>query len=458
MNADPESKVTILARTKSEPEKREKMDTFLDNLSRNKSEISILLEFSLRFNKPLSFELVNESGPSHIKKFVTKCSMGSTSDQLFEALGEGNSKKQSKQKSAVEMLKILSEKHPQSLESLFCKKETIKKTDSKNASAERKKRKTKSNIIVANKTSPEYGSGTINPITRLIQIQQAKKQPEPLFELVSSVNRYKKSDVTKSRSEFCMSVSVLDPSGGGELVKCEAKGPNKKVAKQNAAEAMLVELGYPSVSSAQHIKPVLKSPEENGEKSDKKVKFIDPNEHGQQEHKDIIKIKSSVPNKIKLYKDQLKDRACEVNVLLDKSEFGVCATISKELLDSIEKNDKDFYSQSAEDYLSQREQGSSVISAKDFNETEHGKAKLKILTNGSEGNYKAALDYLANIFNFKCNYQSILGRDRSINTYLSLSILSNMDKPFSGQGATRVHSSNLAAAAALNYLANHNQA
>lgn len=304
------------------------------------------------------------------------------------------------------MLKILHQKYPNSLESLYFRSETSKKADSKHLSVEKKKRKPKSNIIVANKTSPDYGSGSINPITRLIQIQQAKKEAEPVFELVSSVNTGKKNDVTKSRSEFCISVSIKISKD--EMIKCEAKGPNKKTAKQNAAEAMLLKLGYQSQQTL--LKPALKQTDENGEKSDKKVKFADPRDQDDQEQKNVIKIKPNVAaNKIKLYKDQLSERSTEVNVLLDKNEFEICSCISKELLESIEKMDMNFYSQTAENFLKQKDNSSSVISAKDFNQTEAEKVKLKILTNGNEGNYKAALDYLSNIFNFKCNYQSILG-------------------------------------------------
>ncbi|CAF0921654.1 unnamed protein product [Brachionus calyciflorus] len=475
-----ESKVTILSRVKS-PE-QENIDqneistTDQKSINQTKSEISILLEFSYRQKKPVKFELVNESGPSHIKKFVTKCSIGTKSetnssdqsDEYIEVFGEGNSKKQSKQKSAIELLKKLREKYDMTqFESQNTKKEALKKPESKITNdSEKKQRKPKpKNIVVLNKTTPEYGNGTINPITRLNQIQQAKKESEPIFDLVSSINRFKRNDYTKSRSEFTMSVTVKCTNG--ETHRCEGKGTTKKMAKHNAAEAMLIKLGYPTKPVQTNIKPALKMNDEtNNEtleanKQEKKVKFIDQNlPDGDEEKKKVNKLPKSnqQQQKVKIFKDQLTDidKLKEPVCLLDKNEMGLCAKISSELLDSINMNESEFYSKTAEDYLGKKEE-TAVITAKDFNDTLEGRVKFKILNNGSEINYKAALDFVANIFNIKCNYQSILGRDGSVNSYLTLSILSNTDKPFSGQGATFIQSSNIAALNALQYLANHHK-
>lgn len=49
-----------------------------------------------------------------------------------------------------------------------------------------------------------------------------------------------------------------------EMIKCEGRGATKKAAKQNAAEAMLVRLGYQSRQSA-NLKPVLKNSNSGGE-------------------------------------------------------------------------------------------------------------------------------------------------------------------------------------------------
>ncbi len=48
------------------------------------------------------FKLIQESGPSQIKKYTTKCIVGD-----LEAIGEGKSKKESKKNSAIKMLEEL---------------------------------------------------------------------------------------------------------------------------------------------------------------------------------------------------------------------------------------------------------------------------------------------------------------------------------------------------------------
>ncbi|KJH50994.1 hypothetical protein DICVIV_02852 [Dictyocaulus viviparus] len=79
------------------------------------------------------------------------------------------------------------------------------------------------------KMDPTYGH-QINPISRLIQVLQARCENEPQFELVSEQgqSRYK---------EFTVQVSC------GSRICC-GSGPNKRLAKRAAAEAMLAEIGY----------------------------------------------------------------------------------------------------------------------------------------------------------------------------------------------------------------------
>lgn len=168
------------------------------------------------------------------------------------------------------------------------------------------------NIIKIKKTNPDYGIGSINPISRLIQIQQSKKEPEPIFELISTTSRARGKNEFSRRNEFLMQVTIKTANSNGEMetLKCEGKGSTKKSAKQNAAEAMLVKLGFqPKVQNQPSIKPVLKNPtpqvastqvaaqpasqanlansnssnqldendKTNSEKNEKKVKFIDEN-------------------------------------------------------------------------------------------------------------------------------------------------------------------------------------
>ncbi|XP_042725865.1 double-stranded RNA-binding protein Staufen homolog 2 isoform X4 [Lagopus leucura] len=125
----------------------------------NKSEISVVFEIALKRNIPVSFEVIKESGPPHMKSFVTRVTVGE-----FTAEGEGNSKKLSKKRAAMSVL------------------------------------------------------------------QELKKLPPlPVIE--------KPKLYFKKRPKTILKVKV-----GNEITT--GTGPNKKIAKRNAAEAMLLQLGY----------------------------------------------------------------------------------------------------------------------------------------------------------------------------------------------------------------------
>ena len=53
-----------------------------------KSPISLVHESALKRNHTVHFEIVRETGPPHMRIFITKCIMGE-----FETQGEGNGKK-----------------------------------------------------------------------------------------------------------------------------------------------------------------------------------------------------------------------------------------------------------------------------------------------------------------------------------------------------------------------------
>uniref|UniRef100_A0A8C9P6X6 Double-stranded RNA-binding protein Staufen homolog 2 n=1 Tax=Spermophilus dauricus TaxID=99837 RepID=A0A8C9P6X6_SPEDA len=183
-----------------------------DDKDANKSEISLVFEIALKRNMPVSFEVIKESGPPHMKSFVTRVSVGE-----FSAEGEGNSKKLSKKRAATTVLQELKKLPPLPIvekPKLFFKK--------------------RPKTIV--KAGPEYGQG-MNPISRLAQIQQAKKEKEPDYVLLSERGMPR-------RREFVMQVKI-----GNEVAT--GTGPNKKIAKKNAAEAMLLQLGYKASTSLQ---------------------------------------------------------------------------------------------------------------------------------------------------------------------------------------------------------------
>ena len=74
------------------------------------------------------------------------------------------------------------------------------KKKSSNASVAAKK-KSKNLIKLEQKANPDYGQ-SINPISRLIQIQQAKKQKEPVYTLIAERGMPR-------RREFVMQVSLI---------------------------------------------------------------------------------------------------------------------------------------------------------------------------------------------------------------------------------------------------------
>ncbi|XP_068613549.1 double-stranded RNA-binding protein Staufen homolog 2-like [Brachionichthys hirsutus] len=171
----------------------------------SKSEISLVYEIALKRNLSVNFEVLKESGPPHMKSFLTRVTVGE-----FSAASEGNSKKLSKKRAALSILHEL-------------KKLPFIPAVEKPKTHYKKRTKT---IL---KTGPDYGQG-MNPISRLAQIQQAKKEKEPEYGLLSERGMPR-------RREFIMQVNVNSEVATGT-------GPNKKVAKRNAAEAMLLHLGY----------------------------------------------------------------------------------------------------------------------------------------------------------------------------------------------------------------------
>ncbi|XP_054946563.1 double-stranded RNA-binding protein Staufen homolog 1 isoform X6 [Physeter macrocephalus] len=159
----------------------------------NKSEISQVFEIALKRNLPVNFEsfplkqVARESGPPHMKSFVTRVSVGE-----FVGEGEGKSKKMSKKNAAIAVLEELKKLPP--LPTVERVKPRIKK-------------KTKS--IVRLQSSPEYGQG-MNPISRLAQIQQAKKEKEPEYLLLTERG-------LPRRREFVMQTPIKKPGDGRKV-------------------------------------------------------------------------------------------------------------------------------------------------------------------------------------------------------------------------------------------------
>ena len=444
--------------------------------------MQLVYEYAFYLKKSVDFDLIQESGPSHIKKFVTKCILGNrevdkTSEFLIpssetnsfpiETIGEGNSKKQSKKYAAAKMLVILKEKFEPLLQiASSTKTQTSEiKSDSLNTEtsqqvndANKKHRKSKAkNITKIKKTSPEYGKGSINPISRLMQIQQAKKEREPLFELVPQTK--------KRNQEFIIQVTI--ESTGSAALKCEGKGSTKKIAKQKAAEAMLVKLGYQARQPMQSVlKSTLKlsaqnsiddqtdikkdsnpnSPTEKSidmipnEKSEKKVKFLEDPNLKSEESTTKLRPKSSLitddkrkalktiktpmnqsqtnhinkQQKIKQIQQIIANNQSKLSGILDQKNLDLVFKIASELLESVPDNinsDKEFYSATAEQILNKNGKlNEDEQEHESEREQVEKKIQFKILNGGLDSiNYKKMLEYLADVLSFKVNYQSLLG-------------------------------------------------
>ena len=111
----------------------------------------------------------------------------------FVTEGEGNGKKSSKTRAAELMLEKLKELPPVA----SCQTPPKKKASTSTSALARKK--SKNLIKLEQKANPDYGQ-SINPISRLIQIQQAKKQKEPVYTLIAERGMPR-------RREFVMQVS-----------------------------------------------------------------------------------------------------------------------------------------------------------------------------------------------------------------------------------------------------------
>lgn len=224
------------------------VETMPDMNTDLKSPISLVHEIALKRNMNVVFEVLSEKGPPHMKVFVTACRVGN-----LVAEGEGNGKKVSKKRAAEKMLEELSKLSP-----LPCMTDMTPKLRRKRAVTKKKIR----NLIKVNQEKPgsEYGED-INPISRLIQIQQAGKEKEPTYTVIEERG-------APRHREF-----VIEASVNG--ISCTGTGPNKKLAKRAAAEALLERLGY-TKSASQPTKPSIKSDKDNHEpEKQRKVKFME---------------------------------------------------------------------------------------------------------------------------------------------------------------------------------------
>ncbi|XP_029841135.2 double-stranded RNA-binding protein Staufen homolog 2 [Ixodes scapularis] len=182
-----------------------------------KSPVSLVHELALKRGLSVSFQVVQESGPPHMRTFRTLCTVGELS-----AEGEGNGKKASKKRAAQGLLEQLRQLPP--LEPPAGALPPPGTLLRRRAPPKKRAR----NLVREQRVAPTPCE--VNPISRLIQIQQAKKEPEPSYSLVSE-----RGDPRQREFVLQCVLGALTTQGAG---------PNKKTAKRLAAEAMLQKLGY----------------------------------------------------------------------------------------------------------------------------------------------------------------------------------------------------------------------
>ncbi|KAI9552256.1 hypothetical protein GHT06_022618 [Daphnia sinensis] len=191
-----------------------------------KSPVSLAHELALKLNQVVEFTVLNESGPPHMRNFVVQCKLGEVTTQ-----GEGNCKKMAKRKAAELMLDELKKVHPNGI---------LRSSEGNNISQPRIRVKSKSSLarkkprnLVKDVTSASNGSlGTKpqDPISQLVQLQQARREKEPVFTVLSE------RGVPRQSPEFVVEVTVGSITATGV-------GTKKKEAKRAAALKALDALG-----------------------------------------------------------------------------------------------------------------------------------------------------------------------------------------------------------------------
>ncbi|CAF0976406.1 unnamed protein product [Didymodactylos carnosus] len=203
---------------------------------KTKSDISILYEQAKRLQLPIHFEINFIYDHLNQRTFHATFYVGDET-----GYGQGQTKQIAKLMAAKNILGKLSLSSP-----------TF--TPIRQQRSPRRKKPTKCSYQFKQQKveAPNYGRGTINPIARLLQIQQAKNK-KFIYELINNEN-----DENQNKNEngeklfYCRLTVTSGNSDGTHDVNDEhetiGSGINKRLAKRNAAEQMLEKLGYSQTS------------------------------------------------------------------------------------------------------------------------------------------------------------------------------------------------------------------
>ncbi|KAH8372252.1 hypothetical protein KR093_010768 [Drosophila rubida] len=239
---DAAARALQVLKTQSNSTSAEALDDSMDEGDK-KSPISQVHEIGIKRNMTVHFKVLREEGPAHMKNFITACIVGSIVTE-----GEGNGKKLSKKRAAEKMLSELQKLPPLTPTKQTPIKRTKLKTPGKAGTVSaataaavagiaaaaavtplgKPERRKRLSVALKEKEKPVVElDDAENPITKLIQLQQTRKEKEPIFELIA-----KNGNEASRRREFVMEVSASGSTARGT-------GNSKKLAKRNAAQALL---------------------------------------------------------------------------------------------------------------------------------------------------------------------------------------------------------------------------
>lgn len=119
------------------------------------------------------------------------------------------------------------------------------------------KKKSKNIIKVVQDNKESGGGDDINPMSRLIQIQQLKKEKKPVYTLLEERG-------TPKKREFVMQVTV------GQF-KATGSGSNKKLAKKAAAQNVLMQMGFGKPDGSEKSFAAITQDGDQRDENDKKV-------------------------------------------------------------------------------------------------------------------------------------------------------------------------------------------
>lgn len=209
----------------------------------SKSPISLVFEIGIKRNLPVDFKILREDGPGHMRTFTTACIVGQI---VTEA--EGTGKKISKKKAAQKMLEELNKLPPvvtpttTPTKRVKTKTAASRKTGGGNAYNKQGSADTQENSHsrgggggggerVKKRSSDSESADASNPITKLLELFQHKKEKEPIFKLINEGGKEK-----SRQRQFVVEVSSGDTTVRGV-------GNSKKTARRNAAQNFLMTLG-----------------------------------------------------------------------------------------------------------------------------------------------------------------------------------------------------------------------